>query len=58
MKTFNVDYYETYHGVYTVGAETIEEAKENLKKLLMYGYENAPDCCCGSGFFNVTEVEE
>ncbi len=55
MKTFKLKYYEVYSEIYTVEAETEEEAKENLKYMLMEGQRSGPNNCIDSGFNDVWE---
>ncbi len=56
MKTYVLDYYETYHEIYSVEAETADDAKQKLLDALMEGHESGPDCCSDSGFIDVREA--
>lgn len=54
---FELTYYETYEGTYTVKASNLEEAKEQLLEDIRNGRENGPDQCVDSGFREVEETE-
>ena len=55
---FGLDYYETYHRIYTVEADSKEEAREKLEEMLMDGKEDGPDQCAESGFWGVWKEGE
>lgn len=54
---FELTYYETYEGTYTVKASNLEEAKEQLLEDIGNGHENGPDQCVDSGFREDEETE-
>lgn len=45
MKTYTIEYTETYTGVYEVEAETEIEAVQKLEEDIFEGRRKAPDCC-------------
>ena len=54
---FELTYYETYEGTYTVKASNLEEAKEQLLEDIVNGHQNGPDQCVDSGFREDEETE-
>lgn len=58
VRTFDIEYTETYANTYTVEAETFEEAIEKLLEDIMNGREEGPEDCVNSDFKDVTEEEQ
>lgn len=54
---FELTYYETYEGTYTVKASSLKQAKEQLLEDIGNGHENDPDQCVDSGFRENEEME-
>lgn len=54
---FELTYYETYEGTYTVKASSLKQAKEQLLEDIGNGHENGPDQCVDSGFREDEEME-
>lgn len=56
QKLFQIEYLETYNGLYAIWADTQEEAIEKLVEEIGEGAQNAPDNCCDSEY-NIVRVE-
>lgn len=48
MNTYDINYYETYLGCYTVKANSEEEAEEIFRSKLMHGECDPPEQCLDS----------